>query len=172
MAASYDIRLEQVDGRVHTSTTHCKRLRIDLKPDFQALGAFVPDVPDGTPVYDVNTQEKYVWEGGGFMPPADKEVGKSIKARVAGSPLEKGKARPLDAERVLKDALRKAKKDNKKVLVRLSSPGCVWCLQLANVLGRKEVADTLNRDYVSVEIDLFRMRTGRKLAANSRTVNA
>jgi hypothetical protein len=167
MAASYVTRLEQVDGRVYTSTTHCRRLTIDLKPNFRALGAFVHDVPDGTPVFDLDPPRKqYVWEGGSFKVAADNRVSKSTKKHVgdfSSGGTQSTSALKKNAEEVLKEALRKAGKDNKMVFVRLSSPGCVWCHYLSNMLCRKDVASILSRDFISLEIDLVRMKNGEKV---------
>ena len=55
-----------VNGRVETVKKNYKRTHIDLNPDFEAVGAFVPDIPDGTSVSleDAGGQGKYIWQNG------------------------------------------------------------------------------------------------------------
>ncbi|MHC4624879.1 MAG: TlpA family protein disulfide reductase, partial [Planctomycetota bacterium] len=54
------------DGQTETHVHHHRRVRIDLEPDFAALGAFVPHIADGTEVV-VGVQGiavKYIWKKG------------------------------------------------------------------------------------------------------------
>jgi hypothetical protein len=55
---------------------HYKRTQIDLDPDFKAIGAFIPDIPEGA---DVHLREapgiRYTWEKGKLVP---REKGKLV----------------------------------------------------------------------------------------------
>lgn len=42
------------DGDVGTIKSHYKRTHIDLDPDFEAVGAFVPNIPDGTYITSID----------------------------------------------------------------------------------------------------------------------
>ena len=48
-----------------------ERLEIDLDPDFEALKAFVPDIPEGTQVYFTTEEQAvglYKWSNGRVVP--------------------------------------------------------------------------------------------------------
>jgi hypothetical protein len=63
----------------HLKSTH-KRTHIDLNPDFDAIGAFVLDVPNGTPVHDLDFQAvSYVWQDGTYVPMVDEELVSAIQ---------------------------------------------------------------------------------------------
>ncbi len=54
-----------IDGRIITATKECRVTHVDLDPDFQAVGAFVPDIPDGTTVtVDGDERTAYRWSNG------------------------------------------------------------------------------------------------------------
>ena len=62
------------DGRSQTMHTAHKRARIDFDPDFQAMGAFTPDIPNGTRVnYQDYTETglAYQWMDGKLVPLVD-----------------------------------------------------------------------------------------------------
>jgi hypothetical protein len=63
------------NGEEETSVDTFKRSEIDLNPDFDKYeGAFVLDVPDGTPVNYVDfygTGVRYVWQNGKMVPDVD-----------------------------------------------------------------------------------------------------
>jgi len=51
---------------------HHKRTNIDLNPDFEAIGAFVPDFPEGTRVYLEDAPGiRYIWQNGKLVPHVD-----------------------------------------------------------------------------------------------------
>jgi hypothetical protein len=84
MSASYDSNLEYADGRVNTVTTHHKRLTVDLEPDFAALGAFVPSIPDGTRVANLDFPHvQHQWKSRGFDVVVDAEVIETIKTQAS-----------------------------------------------------------------------------------------
>jgi hypothetical protein len=62
------------DGRVQTTRTTHKRTHIDFEPDFEAMGAFKPDIPNGTRVnYQdfMQTGLAYEWMNGKIVPAVD-----------------------------------------------------------------------------------------------------
>ncbi|MHC4647641.1 MAG: redoxin domain-containing protein, partial [Planctomycetota bacterium] len=72
------------DGQTETRVHHHRRTRIDLEPDFAALGAFAPNIPDGTEVV-VGVQGiavKYIWKQGKVVDSEGRDV-----ALTAGEPL-------------------------------------------------------------------------------------
>jgi uncharacterized protein YyaL (SSP411 family) len=74
-------------------------------------------------------------------------------------------APPLDAEKVLSDALEEAKKSERHVFLHFGAPWCGWCLRLDDWLARPEIAALIRKDYVEVKIDLDRMKEGKDVLA-------
>lgn len=63
--ANYTLRIEKDDGIEYTSTYNYKVDNVILKPDFEAIGAFKINLPDGTPIRIVEHPAiKYVWKNG------------------------------------------------------------------------------------------------------------
>jgi hypothetical protein len=63
------------DGRVLVERKHDKRVFIDLEPDFEAVGAFVPDIPDGMRILLEGAPGiTYEWQAGEIVPVVDKLV--------------------------------------------------------------------------------------------------
>ena len=55
----------------------------------------------------------------------------------------------------LNDGLEMAKKDNKLVLIMMTSPSCGYCVKMdREVLTQKKVIDTLNNFFIPVKIDV------------------
>jgi hypothetical protein len=51
------------DDRTTIYTKHLKRTHVNLKPDFEAVKAFVPDIPEGTKISDIeDPQTSYIWQ--------------------------------------------------------------------------------------------------------------
>ena len=71
--------------------------------------------------------------------------------------LDKWKAEPLDARRVFERALSQAGKQDKKVFLSFGAPWCGWCRRLEKFLARKEIAQVMGKDFVSLKIDVDRM---------------
>ena len=100
---------------------------------------------------------------------ANQETG-SLEAKDRHDPdkvatfLDKWKARPRDAEKLLKDALASAKKEQKSVLVHLGAPWCPWCRRLDDFLARKDIAPILDKDIIDLKIDVDRMTNGKDVA--------
>lgn len=63
------------DGQVKVERKHDKRVFIDLEPDFEAVGAFVPDIPDGMQILLEGAPGiTYKWQAGKMVPNVDKLV--------------------------------------------------------------------------------------------------
>jgi hypothetical protein len=67
------------DGVIQKTSGEYKRTKIDLNPDFEAIGAFKPDLPEGI---KVNSQDAvgigvaFQWKGGAVVPAInEKEIG-------------------------------------------------------------------------------------------------
>lgn len=62
------------DGRIMSGKQHHKRTHIDPNPDFEVIGAFVPDFPEGTSVYlEYAPSIPFIWKGGKPVPYVDQE---------------------------------------------------------------------------------------------------
>jgi len=103
LVTSYgDVRFEKHEGvwvpmqcTIHTKwlslgklvsegTTRLKRSTIDLHPDFDAVGAFKPNLPNGTLVSILEMPGvKYVWRDGQMIPYVDDETVASIDSTAA-----------------------------------------------------------------------------------------
>ena len=71
-----------------------------------------------------------------------------------------------DAEKILGDALARAKKENKRVLVQETGAYCGWCIVLSRFLQSQQ--EILSPDYVIVKIDRHRFRNGKKVMGRIR----
>ena len=51
------------DDRTTIYSKHLKRTHVDLKPDFDAVNAFKPDIAEGTRIHDIDDpQTVYIWQ--------------------------------------------------------------------------------------------------------------
>ncbi len=58
-------RLTEYDDRTTTDKKHYKRTYVNLKPDFEAIDAFVPEVPEGSEVHlEWSPGIRYTWRNG------------------------------------------------------------------------------------------------------------
>lgn len=72
------------DGKEHTANSETRIEDIDFHPDFEAMGAFRFEIPEGAIFQDEdNPQIKYVWRGGRPVPDVDEDDMKSLKESVA-----------------------------------------------------------------------------------------
>lgn len=70
-----------------------------------------------------------------------------------------------DAKKVVADAVAKAKKEKKRVLVTLGGNWCGWCRALDRTFRRDEkVAAEIGKSYVPVKVDVGRMTKNLDLA--------
>jgi len=61
-----------------------------------------------------------------------------------------------------------AKRQNKKVFLRIGAPWCGWCHKLDDYLLIPEIGKIINQDYIIVKIDQDRMIGGQEFAKNIR----
>jgi len=85
--------------------------------------------------------------------------------------LDKWKAEPLDAEKLLAGAQTRAAADGKSVLLHLGAPWCPWCHKLEDFLARKDIAAVLAPDFIDLKIDVDRMTNGKQVAERIRGSN-
>lgn len=86
------------------------------------------------------------------------EIGDKHDPNKVSTFLTKWKAVPLDANDVFATALAQAKKDGKRVFVRIGAPWCGWCRKLDAFLAKPQIETILKKDYVVVKIDQQRMK--------------
>lgn len=70
-------------GVTRVATGSFTRTEVDLDPDFEAMGAFVPDFPDGTRVFYMDnsiTGAKYEWRKGKIIPYIDDLIKEQLEA--------------------------------------------------------------------------------------------
>jgi hypothetical protein len=72
--------------------------------------------------------------------------------------LEKWKPIPLDANDVFASALAQAKKEDKRVFIRIGAPSNGWSQRMDAFLAKPQIETILRKDYVVVKIDLQRMK--------------
>ncbi|MEQ1830744.1 MAG: thioredoxin family protein, partial [Pirellula sp.] len=90
------------------------------------------------------------------------EEGPNHSSKLVADFLNQWTPAKLDAEVVMADALKQAKADNKRVMVRVGDPYCGWCKTLSTFVHENETL--LGKDYVDLKIDTLRMTHGKALA--------
>lgn len=96
------------------------------------------------------------------------EEGKGHSPERVKAFLDKWVAAKADAKDVMKAALEKATKEDKRVFLHFGAPWCGWCHRLEDFLAREEIAAALGRDYVDVKIDTDRMTHGSEVLKEYR----
>ncbi len=96
------------------------------------------------------------------------EIGDKHDPNKVRTFLEKWKPAPLDANDVLASALAQAKKQSKRVFIRVGAPWCGWCKRLDAFLAKPKIETILKKDYVVVKIDQDRMKGAKEVIARIR----
>ena len=96
------------------------------------------------------------------------EIGDKHDPNKVKAFLEKWKPAPLDANDVFTSALARAKKQEKRVFIRVGAPWCRWCKRLDAFLARPQIDAILKKDYVVVKIDQDRMKGAKDVIARIR----
>ena len=81
--ADIRVRRELEDGRIMGINKHCERTYIDVNPDFEAAGAFVADIPNGTLIAVPQISGiRYIWRDGELIPNLDELVIDSLDRMI------------------------------------------------------------------------------------------
>jgi len=87
MEATYQIIIDYDDRKATYKKQH-KRTYVNLKPDFEAINAFIPKIPEGsTVILDWSPGIQYIWQDGavvdenGYMVDLEKIVNETKKVR-------------------------------------------------------------------------------------------
>lgn len=79
----FTLTTENSNGRKVVDRYEYKVSNVHLNPDFEAIGAFVPDIPDGTRVYvEEAPGVRYLWQDGKIVPaddPTFEEIDKMVE---------------------------------------------------------------------------------------------
>lgn len=82
--------------------------------------------------------------------------------------LEQWRVPPADAERLLADALVKAKAGGQRVILDFGAPWCGWCHRLDAYFARAEVAEALADSFLVQKIDIERTTHGAEVMKRYR----
>jgi thioredoxin-related protein len=121
--------------------------------------------PNGYPYLAVldSAGRKVVEQETGSLEIGDKHDPNKVRAF-----LEKWKPAPLDANDVFTSALAQAKKEDKRVFIRVGAPWCGWCRRLDAFLAKPQIETILKKDYVIVKIDQDRMKGEKEVVQRIR----
>ncbi len=121
--------------------------------------------PNGYPYLAVldSAGKKVTEQETGSLEIGDKHDPAKVKAF-----LEKWKAAPLDANDVLAATIAQAKKENKRVFIRVGAPWCGWCRRLDTFLAKPQIETILKKDYVVAKIDQDRMKGAKEVIQRIR----
>ncbi len=100
------------------------------------------------------------------------EEGKGHSPERVKAFLDRWIAPKADAKAVLKDALDRAEKEDKRVFLHFGAPWCGWCHRLEDFLAREEIAAILGSDFVDAKIDTDRMTHGKEVMKEYREKEA
>ena len=96
------------------------------------------------------------------------EIGDKHDPNKVKTFLEKWKPVPLDANDVFAAALAQAKKEDKRVFIRVGAPWCGWCRRLDAFLAKPQIETILKKDYVFIKIDQDRMKGAKAVIQRIR----
>jgi thiol-disulfide isomerase/thioredoxin len=97
------------------------------------------------------------------------EEGKAHSSAAIAKFLDAHKAPPVDAAKVVADALARAKAEDKLVFLHFGAPWCGWCHRLEDWMASPTVAPVLARQFVDCKVDIDRMAGGKDVQKKWRT---
>ena len=98
------------------------------------------------------------------------EEGKAHSPELVAKFLKDWMLPKIDAEQLVSEQFKKAKEEDKRVLLRVGNPYCGWCKVLAQFLQDHE--ELFAKDYIDLKIDTLRMTNGEEVAKSYRPKNA
>ncbi len=78
--------------------------------------------------------------------------------------LNRWKAKPVVAAKVLSDGLARAKSQSKNVFLYFGAPWCAYCRRMDAFLRREEVAKAFGSAFVAAKVDVDRMTGGKEMS--------
>lgn len=158
-------------SRAVETVTDIRITSIELNPDFSALRAFTPDAPPMTLLTDwSNDNKRIVWTGSSVSDDealiqeatrayeaAEDAGAETLIANAEDSAA--GKRTPIydpgaDAKQDIADAVARAAKDNKRVLIQWGANWCGWCYKLHDIFNQnKAISKILAYEYEVVMVD-------------------
>jgi thioredoxin-related protein len=73
-----------------------------------------------------------------------------------------------DADVVLQAGLARASSEDKRVFLKFGAPWCGWCHKLDDWMAQPEVTSILDREFVTVKVDIDRMTHGKDMLTRFR----
>ena len=78
--------------------------------------------------------------------------------------LNRWKAKPVVAGKVLSDGLARAKSQSKNVFLYFGAPWCAYCRRMDAFLRREEIAKAFGSAFVAAKVDVDRMTGGKEMS--------
>ena len=142
--AEYQFSTKYVDGRVIAEKKSHKRLQIDLDPNFKAIGAFVPNIPDNTNIAIEGVDGiGYRWLQGKPVPNIDKyffeqlsDVSEQIKHGIKSEVVEPTNEKTETSSKEMPNAIgTQSETSNAKVDEQKNNPKHSLFLVFTFILG-------------------------------------
>jgi hypothetical protein len=117
------------NGRTIETDRKLSRSNVDFAPDFGRIGAFKPDIPDGTPVHHVDVPYiKFLWLGGELVADVDEAVQSAIeeemrRTRSGVASVDTNGVESKDSNEHVKDSGSDSRSNDKEVFQGLHKPG-------------------------------------------------
>jgi thioredoxin-related protein len=155
---SYEYVLVMVDIKAPGAQELLKTCKAALSPEELQKGVGYPFLsvldPDGKVVTAQRTDP--LEEGDHHNPGRVKEF------------LSKWCVPAKDADVVLQAGLARASSEDKRVFLSFGAPSCGWCHKLADWMAQPEITAILDREFVTVKVDIDRMTHGKDMLTRFR----